>query len=88
MRHLTQHARLTGMLFILALSSACATPFQTLGIRENPPDIPPQVELSSTPFYPQLKHYCGPAVLAAFAIYRGIDVVPDAIAPLIHVPNM
>jgi len=88
MRRLTQHARLAGMLFILALTTACATPFQTLGIRESPPDIPPQVELSSTPFYPQLKYYCGPAVLAALANYRGIDVVPEDIAPLIYIPNM
>ena len=86
--YLIKHARIAGMFFILALASACATPLQTLSIREKPPDIPPQQELTSTPFYPQLDYYCGPAVLAALANYRGIEVQPDDIAPLIYVPDL
>jgi tetratricopeptide (TPR) repeat protein len=86
--YLIKHARVAGMLFILALASACATPLQTLSIREKPPDIPPQQELTSTPFYPQLDYYCGPAALAALANYRDIEVQPDDIAPLIYVPDL
>ena len=86
--YLIKPARVAGMLFILAFVSACATPLQTLSIREKPPDIPTRVELSSTPFYPQLKYYCGPAVLAALANYRDIDVLPSDIAPLIFVPEL
>ncbi len=88
MRRLPKYARFAGILFLLALISACATPMQTLGLRVEPPDIPVQVELSSTPFYPQEDYYCGPAVLAALANYRGIDVVPDDVAPLVFVPDL
>ncbi len=86
--HLIKHARVAGMLFILAFVSACATPLQTLGIRQKPPDIATQQELTSTPFYPQLAYYCGPAVLAALANYRDIDILPEDIAPLIYVPDL
>ena len=77
-----------GVLFLLALVSACSTPLQTLSIREKPPDIPPQQELTSTPFFPQLEYYCGPAALAAIVNYRDIEVAPDDIAPLIYVPDL
>ena len=85
---LTKHARVAGVLFVLAFIGACATPLQTLSIREKPPDIAPQQELTSTPFFPQLDYYCGPAALAAVVNYRDIAVQPDDIAPLIYVPDL
>lgn len=86
---LIKRARFTaGVLFALAFVSACATPLQTLSIREKPPDISAQQELIATPFYPQLDYYCGPAALAAIINYRDIAVEPDDIAPLIYVPKL
>ena len=85
-----RHAcKLAGVLIALAVVGACSTPHQTLIIRQNPPaDIPPQQELTSTPFFPQKKFYCGPAALAMVINYRGIAVNPDELAPLIYVPEL
>ncbi len=74
-------------LFTLYLGG-CATSPQTRLLLDNPPDIPPQVELTEVPFFPQQEYHCGPASLASIITYRGIAVEPDQIARLIYVPEL
>lgn len=65
----------------------CASAPQTRLLLANPPDVPPAVELTGVPFFPQQEYHCGPASLAAIYNYRGADVVPDQIARLVYVPE-
>ena len=55
---------------------------------DEPPDIPPRVELAEVPFFPQQEYHCGPAALAAIINYRGGSVIPDQIAEKIYVPEL
>jgi len=55
---------------------------------DHPPDIPPQVELTGVPFFPQKQYHCGPAALAEVINYRGGTVIPDQIAEMIYVPEL
>ena len=60
-------ARLTaGFIFLSALLPGCAfiAP-QTYALKEQrPAGLPPRVELTEVPFYPQDDYYCGPSALA------------------------
>jgi len=75
-------------LFIALFLCACATPPQTLGLIEDPPRIPPHVELTGVPFFPQQDYHCGPAALAAIINYEGGAVIPDQVAEQIYVPEL
>ena len=66
----------------------CATSPQTRLLLDQPPDIPPRVELSEVPFFPQQKYHCGPAALASVMNYRGVEVLPDQLADLVYVPDL
>jgi hypothetical protein len=75
-------------LIILITAASCSTPRQTLAIREKSPDIPTQHELASTPFFPQVDYYCGPAALATMVNYRDIAVDLEAVVPMIYIPEL
>jgi tetratricopeptide (TPR) repeat protein len=75
-------------LFLLAFLGGCATSPQTRLLLDNPPDIPPRVELTQVPFFPQQQYHCGPSSLASVINYRGISVEPDQIAQMIYVPGL
>lgn len=75
-------------LCLLACLGGCATSPQTRLLLDNPPDIPPQVELTDVPFFPQQQYHCGPASLASIINYRGTPVEPDQIAQMIYVPGL
>lgn len=75
-------------LFIALFLCACATPPQTRGLIDDPPRIPPRVELTSVPFFPQQQYHCGPAALAAIINYEGGAVIPDQIVEQIYVPEL
>ncbi len=75
-------------LCLLAYLGGCATSPQTRLLLDNPPDIPPQVELTDVPFFPQQQYHCGPASLASIINYRGTPVEPDQIAQMIYVPGL
>jgi len=75
--------------FLLTLFlGACASSPQTRLLLDNPPDLPPVVELTAVPFFPQQQYYCGPAALAGIINYRGIAVTPDEIARRVYVPEL
>jgi len=75
-------------LVLLVLLGGCVASPQTRLLLENPPDLPPRVELTEVPFFPQRDYHCGPASLAAMINYRGTPVVPEQIAEMIYVPGL
>lgn len=76
--------RSLALLFAVLLVGACArAPVQPLRIDH----LPPQVELSDTPFHPQEDYQCGPAALATVLGQRGLDVQPDALTPQVFLPG-
>jgi tetratricopeptide (TPR) repeat protein len=75
-------------LFLSLFLGGCATSPQTRLLLNNPPDIPPRVELSEVPFYPQQEYHCGPAALAGVMNYRGVEVLPEQIAELVYLPEL
>ncbi len=77
-----------GAFFLLGFLGACSTPPQTLEIRQNPPDITRQRELTSTPFYPQTDYHCGPAALASVIQHHKISTDPQTIARLVYTPGL
>ncbi|MDT8410129.1 MAG: PA2778 family cysteine peptidase [Wenzhouxiangellaceae bacterium] len=48
----------------------------------------PRVELSETPFYPQLKHHCGPSALITVLESSGAEPTYDEVADRIYVPDL
>jgi len=84
-----QRTSLLGCALILSIwLGGCATSPQTRNLLENPPDIPPRVELTEVPFFPQLEYHCGPAALASVILYQGIPAAPEQIADMIYVPEL
>ena len=81
-------SRIAGVFTLITLLSACTTPGQTLKLRQSTLDIPVQHEIESTPFYPQLEYYCGPATLAAMVNYHGRPGQPEDIASQIYTPDL
>jgi tetratricopeptide (TPR) repeat protein len=79
---------ITGVLLLVTLLGACSTPGQTLKLRQTSLGIPSQHEIESTPFYPQLDYYCGPATLAAMVNFHGQPGEPGDIASRIYVPDL
>lgn len=78
-----------GAFFLLiSLLGACATPRQTLELRDSPPDIAPAHELVNTPFFPQTEYHCGPAALASLFKHNNIEVLPDDIASKVYTPGL
>lgn len=48
----------------------------------------PRVELSETPFYPQLEHHCGPAALITVLEASGAAPTYDEVAERIYIPEL
>lgn len=86
---MNRRARSLACTFLLTLFlGACASSPQTRLLLDNPPDLPPLVELTEVPFFPQQQYHCGPAALAGIINYRGIAVTPDEIARRVYVPEL
>ncbi len=75
------------LLLLLALGGCAGTP-QTRLLLDNPPDLPPTVELTEVPFFPQQEYHCGPAALASIFNYLGTPAEPDEIARRVYVPGL
>ena len=86
---LIQHARaLAGMFLLTSLLAACSTTFQTARLMEAPPaGLPPQAELTDTPFFAQERYQCGPAALATMLVQRGIPVSADELVDKVYLPE-
>lgn len=68
---------------LVLLVSACAS-FDT----KIPADWEPRVNLTETPFYPQLEHHCGPAALSTVLEASGARPTYDEVADRIFVPDL
>ncbi len=72
----------------LALMTGCAHYPQSNALLQSPPgDLPWHVELTGVPFFPQTDYQCGPASLASMLTFRGVSTNPQALAPLVYVPQ-
>ncbi len=49
-------------------------------------DLPPAVELSQTPFFPQTEHQCGPAALATVLQSHHVDISPQTLSSQLYIP--
>lgn len=76
--------RLAGVFLLITLLAGCAhRPPATLAPGTH---IPPQAELSDTPFFPQERYQCGPAALATLLNVRGVKIDPEALVPQVYLP--
>ena len=89
MRHLLRQGvqHMLGALLLLNLLAGCSSLRLTAPIPEAPEDIPPTVELTSVPFFPQERYHCGPAALATLLNQRQVSVTPDALAERSYLPG-
>lgn len=61
---------------------------QTRALLTQPPaDIPAQVVLSGTPFFPQSALQCGPAALATVMQAAGVPITPDELTRSVFLPG-
>jgi hypothetical protein len=72
-----------GLVFLLA---GCATRGPLLP-QLTSETVPPRVELTTTPFFPQRDYQCGPAALATVLAASGVTVDPDALVPEVYLPG-
>src|SRR5688572_23044905 len=79
--------RLIGLICLLSLTGCTTYP----SVREtlSATDVPsPQtkVELTTTPFFPQKTHQCGPAALASVLSAAGVAITPDELTNEVYLP--
>ncbi len=70
------------------LISGCSTLGITAKLPPPPVDIPPLVELTETPFFPQEQYHCGPAALATLLQHRQINATPEDLGRLTYLPGL
>ena len=73
--------------FVLALAflAGCAPP-QTARLMKAPAQLPPKVELTNVPFFPQEAYQCGPASLAMALAWSGVSVRPEDLVAQVYSP--
>jgi hypothetical protein len=87
-----ENARFAAGVFIYALAllllPGCAALWpQTAQMRDAQPNIPPRIELSSVPFFPQTEYQCGPAALATVLADGGVKVLPEDLVSQVYIPE-
>ena len=81
--------RLAGVFVSALFLAACATPPQTRELLTNSTSgLPPAIELTQTPFYPQQQYQCGPAALATVLGAHAVTVTPEALVDAVYVPAL
>lgn len=80
-------ARLIAGVFLLVGLGGCATPQTQALLKANSRQLPPQVELTKVPFYPQETHQCGPASLAMALNAAGAEVTPQDLIAQVYLPG-
>lgn len=85
MGHIKARLYYSSMLAFLCLLTACAA----TGVREATQNaqLPRQMELTQTPFFPQEQYQCGPAALATALTAVNIAVTPEQLTPEVYVPS-
>lgn len=76
-----------GAILLLLLLTGCVTPQVQRLNQQWPADLPDQVLLNSTPFFPQEDFECGPAALATLLQTSGVKVTPEQLAPQVFLPG-
>jgi tetratricopeptide (TPR) repeat protein len=79
----------SGKIFLVAALSGCASLApQTAELAKGlPRDLPDKIELTTTPFFPQLEYQCGPAALATVLVNAGVKITPDELVPQVYLPE-
>ena len=79
----------TGQLLacLLCINGCTSAPQSRHVLAEIPEDLPPVIELSKTPFYPQADYQCGPAALATVLQVHHVDVTPDTLSSQLYIPE-
>ena len=74
---------------VIAVSGCASLMPQTKELAKGglPAGLPERVELSATPFFPQLEYQCGPAALATLLVNAGKKTTPDELVPQVYVPE-
>ena len=91
-RSVLKSARLLAGVFIFAAAatlSGCASFMpQTKELAKGlPAGLPEKVELTETPFYPQLEYQCGPAALATVLNAGGVKVTANDLVSQVYLPD-
>ena len=85
--HPSKTPAFAGVLLSAVLSLAgCATPQVAALLAQPPAALPPRIELTAVPFYPQDEYQCGPAALATTLVHAGAATTPDALVPQVYLP--
>ena len=85
MRTLNAHA-LVGVV-LLCLVSCASAPQDRQALASWRGTLPPRVEVSDTPFFPQDEFQCGPAALAMALNVSGFAVTPEVLGPELYLPD-
>lgn len=82
-----RHLAVLSAALLLSGCAALFTPPQTAALLAHPPaELPPRVERSAVPFFPQERDHCGPAALAMALTDVGFAVDPDRLADAVFLP--
>jgi len=75
------------LLVCLLCLQGCSTAYQSRQtLNDIAEDLPPAVELSQTPFFPQTEHQCGPAALATVLQSHHVDALPQTLSSQLYIP--
>lgn len=76
------------LLLCLLILSGCASTPQSRQIQaDGLTDLPAAVELTDTPFYPQIQYHCGPAALATVLQAHGVTTTPENLSKQVYIPE-
>lgn len=79
--------RSAGLLLAVCLALGLVSCAHRGPVLEPRDDLPPRVELSETPFFPQERYQCGPAALATVLGAEGSTVAPEALVSEVYLPS-
>jgi hypothetical protein len=77
---------LTAGALCLLLLGGCATRFPSHQLATLADQLPPAVELTDVPFYPQELYQCGPAALATVLNRDRLRTTPEELVPQVYIP--
>ncbi len=79
--------RSAGLLLAVCLGLGLVSCAHRGSVLEHAGDLPPRVELSATPFFPQERYQCGPAALATVLGAEGSAVAPESLVSEVYLPS-